>query len=333
MLVEHYGPDYRHIGAVIPPHDLAAYASELIKNDPGLLPDIILWRWEIELRRGIVKFDPRNPSCFQEIAIGQYLKRIIPDRIQTKGEQMSGATTPVYEPFEQMHSGFNYFMIPPEQKLFEVMLGNKNYNILASNSPLTYNPHTLLVSQEKRSQFLSPEDFECVSLLCLDYPNFTFTYSSLGAGAGVNHQHWHMIAGQESYPILCEPLKEFYTDSTITLGMPKHWITNSIVIGGDHEARFDLAARFTKFLQDRNIPHNLFIQQNQIWINPRSRKHSAAMPSKKFGTWETILGICNTSSWDEYHQVDEALFEKALLELKLDVNDEKELKTKLISMI
>lgn len=308
------------------PDNAYEIATKIVKGEPALLPAIIFWRWEIELKRGTVNFDPRNPNSYKQINIGPYVKRIIPDRTQPKTEKFSNPNVPVFLPFEQKFpNNFDFTMAKPGQKLLSIHIGNNWFDIYASNSPLSQVPHTLLVPRELRSHFLLPIDLETISILRELYPTFHFIYSSMGAGAGVNHQHWHMIAGQCEYPVLTRPITLIYQRKNIKIGHYPEWPTDCLVIERHNDYKMDIETEFIRFLQQNNMPHNLFVQQNRTWIDPRSHTDTTMIPGKKYGAWETILGICNACSQTQYDFIEASILEEALHKIRLDVEIQKKM--------
>jgi hypothetical protein len=293
-------------------------ATLMVDEDPSVLPEIIQWRWETELARGVIHFDPRIPENYLTRNMGPYMKRVIRDRMGPKPERMSNPYTPVQVPFETKFSGFDYSMAPPGQLLLSMQIRGGTYDIFAANSPLTEAPHTLLVPREARSQFLLQEDIEVLTEMQERYPGFKFMYSSMGGGAGVNQQHIHMSTAGEFFPILTALQSPYVEQDDIKAGIYFDWPTDSIVLSGDLSCRTQVATEFIQYLQAHDQPHNLFGSDNSIWINPRSRKITERIPGKKYGTWESILGICNACSWEEYYDTDEAVFEGALRDIQLD---------------
>lgn len=298
------------------PEEAYRVATEIVEKEPSLLPEVIQWRWRMELNRGTVDFDPNDPNSYREVAIGRYIKRIIPDRIQPKSEEMSGPDTSVYVPFEQKPSDFVYTMARPGQKLLSIVLEKTAFDIYASNSPLTKAPHTLLVPQDLRPQFMLPIDLQVISVLQARYPLFSFMYSSMGGGAGVNQQHWHMIADSCTYPVLAQPIEFRHQARAFTIGQYCNWPSDSLILGGDADYKTGVLIEFIELLQQLNVPHNLFVKR-WTWLNPRSRLQTALIPGKKFGTWESILGICNACSQEEYDKTDAYVFEQALNMIQL----------------
>lgn len=138
----------------------------------------------------------------------------------------------------------------------------------------------------------------------------------MGAGAGVNHQHWHMMAGECEYPVL-ERSITMRSGKNINIGHYPDWPTDCLFIEKHNDYKMDTEIEFISFLQQNNIPHNLFVKRNCTWITPRSHASTALIPGKKYGAWETILGICNTGSRAQYDFVDENILEQALREIQL----------------
>lgn len=315
------------------PNDAYNIATRIVEKNSALLQEIIFWRWEMELKRGVVNFDPRNPKSYQQVKIGDYIKRIIPDRIQLTTEKFSDPYVPVFLPFEQKYpNNFDFTMARPGQKLLSICVENNWLDIYASNSPLAQVPHTLLVPRELRSQFLLPVDFEAVSILRERYSTFHFIYSSMGAGAGVNHQHWHMMAGQCEYPILTRPITFLHQGKNISIGHYPKWPTDCLVIEKHNNYKMDMEIELISFLQENNIPHNLFVKQNRTWVTPRSHASTSLIPDKKYGAWETILGICNTGSQAQYDFVDASILEQALREIQLKLDTKEKIVRKLKSL-
>lgn len=301
------------------PKSAYLYASDAVFQNPDLLPSIIEWRWKMELDRGVVNFDPRDPKQYRKVKIGSYEKRIIPDRILPDTELFSRSLVPVYLPFETKYpNNFDFTMAKPGQKLLTFEIEGVKFDVFASNSPLAHVPHTLLVPQDLRSQFILAIDIDVASKLIEKYPNFHFIYSSMGAGAGVNHQHWHMMAGQVNYPILARKSVAIFKNQKIKLSYYPQWPTDCILIEKTDNYGMDIEKKFIHYLQQNNIPHNIFIKNNRTWITPRSHKETALIPEKKYGAWETVLGICNTGTQKQYDLVDELILEKALREVQLD---------------
>lgn len=314
------------------PNEAYKIATKIVDEKPDMLPTILFWRWEMELRRGTINFDPRNPESYQQVKIGSYIKRIIPDRIQLNTEKFSDPYIPVFLPFERKYpSNFDFTMVKEGQKLVSIFIENSWLDIYASNSPLAQVPHTLLVPREPRSHFLLPIDFKTVSILQNRYPSFHFIYSSMGAGAGVNHQHWHMMAGESEYPVLTRPITLIQQGKNVDIGHYPEWPTDCLVIEKHDDFKMDMEIKFINFLQKNNIPHNLFVKGNCTWVTPRSHTSTTIIPEKKYGAWETILGICNTGSQAQYDFVDENILEQALSEIQLERGIKKKIVQKLES--
>lgn len=318
-LATNAGIDLSHtiIKDVLDPEYVYKLATEIIKRDPDLLPAVLSWRWEMELRRGIVNFDPRDPEAYKQVKIGSYLKRIIPDRVKPDTEVFSQAV-PVYLPFEQKYpSNFDFTMAKPGQNLLNIEIDGNSFDIFASNSPLASVPHTLLVPTEQRSQFLKPSDIDAVSKLREDYPMFHFVFSSMGAGAGVNHQHWHIMAGQAGYPIHSRPITMIHEGEKAKIGHYPEWPTDCLVIESSDGYEMEVEKEFVKYLQQNNMPHNLFVDGKRTWIAPRSDTGTTLIPGKKYGAWEIILGVCNTNGLDQYNFVNENILIQALRAIQL----------------
>ncbi|MEO6077607.1 MAG: hypothetical protein ABIP54_02375 [Candidatus Andersenbacteria bacterium] len=305
---------------ILSPDNAYEIATKIVSREPALLSAVIFWRWEMELKRGVINFDPREPNSYQEAKIGHYIKRIIPDRIQVDTEKFSDPYVPVFLPFEKKYpNNFDFTMSKPGQKLASIFVENVWFDIYASNSPLASVPHTLLVPQELRSHFLLPIDFDVVLALCANYPEIHFIYSSMGAGAGVNHQHWHMMMGDCEYPILNRNPKTMLDRDGIQVSCYTDWPTDCLLIEKkDKYIGMEIEERLIQYLQNENIPYNLFIKNQRTWINPRSHISTKTIPGKKYGAWETILGICNTGSQEQYNFVNEDTLEKALRDIQLD---------------
>lgn len=149
-----------------PPDDAYDIATKIVEKNPDLLQEILSWRWEMELKRGTINFDPRDPDSYKQVHIGSYIKRIIPDRIQPTTEKFSDPYVPVFLPFEQKYpNDFDFIMAKPGQKLLSIFIEKNWLDIYASNSPLAKVPHTLLVPRESRSQFLLSVDLKTVSII------------------------------------------------------------------------------------------------------------------------------------------------------------------------
>lgn len=316
------------------PEEAHEIATQIAEKKPHLLPTIIFWRWEMELNRKTINFDPRDPSSYKQVNIGPYIKRIIPDRIQPETEKFSGSNVPVFLPFKQKYpNNFDFTMVKNGQKLLSIQVQKNWFDIYASNSPLAQPPHTLLVPREPRSHFLLPIDLQTISILREQYPTVHFIYSSMGAGAGVNHQHWHMIAGQCEYPVLARPITFMYKGKNISIGHYPKWPTDCLVIERHNDYKMDVEIEFIRFLQQNNIPHNLFVQRNRTWINPRSHTETTLIPGKKYGAWETILGICNTCSQTQYDLVKASILEQALRKIQLEPGLKKKIIQKAESLV
>lgn len=309
-------------------------ATDIVEKNPDLLPAAIAWRWEMELRRGVVNFDPRDPSQYKTTGIGSYMKRIIPDRVLPDTEVFSHAAVPVYLPFEQKYpNNFDFTMAKPGQKLLSINVEGNGFNVFASNSPLAEVPHTLLVPQELRPQFLQRPDMEAVLKLQERYPSFHFVFSSMGGGAGVNHQHWHMMAGESQYPVQSRPISPLYEFNGTRIGHYPEYPTDCILIEKSGDVTMDLETAFIEHLQQNNIPHNLFVKGNRTWIAPRSHTETLLIPGKKYGAWETILGVCNTGTQEQYDFVDDTILEQALHTIQLPPAEKAELVQALISLV
>lgn len=301
------------------PENAYEFATEVVERDPDLLPTAISWRWEMELRRGVVNFDPRDPEQYKKVAIGSYMKRIIPDRVLLDTEVFSRAIVPVYLPFETKYpNNFDFTMAKPGQKLLSIDVEGNLFDVFASNSPLAQVPHTLLAPKELRSQFLQPSDIDAVSKLREKYPIFHFVYSSMGAGAGVNHQHWHMMAGRAEYPVLSRPVTVIHQGEKAKIGHYPQWPVDCLTIERADTYGMDIEKEFIHYLQQNDMPHNLFVDGNRTWITPRSHTETSLIPGKKYGAWETVLGVCNTGTRQQYDFVDEPILERALHEIQLD---------------
>jgi hypothetical protein len=318
---------------VVAPEIAHKVASEIVEKEPRLLPEVISWRWEMELKRGTINFDPRNPKNYQQMMMGAYVKRIIPDRVQPETEKFSDSCVPVFLPFEQKYpNNFDFTMSKPGQKLLSMQVGGDCFDIYSSNSPLSRAPHTLVVPKEPRSHFLLPVDLSLISILREKYPAFHFIYSSMGGGAGVNHQHWHMMAGHDDYPILTRPITYIDQNSDISIGCYPEYPTDCYVLERRCDYKMEIEMEFIDYLQKNNVPHNLLAKQNYTWITPRSHTESTLIPGKKYGAWETILGVCNACSQAQYNLIEINIFEQALREIQLKQADREELTKKLKSL-
>ncbi len=301
-------------------------ATKIVHGAPELLSEVIFWRWETALERGVINFDPRDPRSYKEVEIGPYIKRIIPDRTKPETEKFSDSLTPVFLPFNKKYpNNFDFTMAKLGQKLLSIFIENIWFDIYASNSPLASVPHTLLVPRELRSQFLLPIDLRIISILRERYPQFHFIYSSMGAGAGVNHQHWHMMVGQCEYPVIRRSITNIYMDENTNIGHYPEWPTDCIVVESLNDYKMEIEMEFIDFLQKNNVPHNVFVSKNRSWITPRSHINSKLIPEKKYGAWEVILGICNTGSQEQYDFVNVNILEQALREIQLTPNVKKEI--------
>lgn len=295
-----------------PKNILSTHNSEYIR-------EVITKRWKIALDEGIINFDPNDKTQYKECIIGRYLKRIIPDRIRTydNKEVLSDHTTPVKIPFINAHGIFNYNKIHINQELCRIYFKNNIYRIIASNSPLTYSHHTLIVPFIDQSHFLKINDLKFSFEILNTFPDYSIMFSSMGAGAGVNHMHMHMIAGREFYPVSHATKKVFYENSAITAMTLLDWPSDVYILCGESNIILDAGIRFINYLQNTNTPHNMLAFTNELWINPRSRKASIVIPDKRLGTWETILGICNACSLNEYN-ISENEFHKCLKGIRIN---------------
>lgn len=297
-------------------------------DDAGSLADLIACRWEMALKAGAVHFNPADSTQYQEVRIGKYIKRLIPDRAKQGSEIMSDHSMRIFSPFNE--NNFNYNDIPSAQELFRFKINNKTQRIIASDSPLTYSPHTLLVPTDKRPQFILKKDLITAFAIIENSPVFTLLFSSMGGGAGVNHMHWHLIAGKEHYPINNTRTEILINTKKIAVSVPVDWPTDSFIFKGCTDSVIESSFKFIKYLQESNLPHNIFLSHNSIFVNPRARKGARAIPGKKFGTWETILGICNACSQEEYKLIDEHIFQDALRQIMLNTAQKNFLATKII---
>ena len=290
--------------------------SKLIEHGELSLKRAIELRWCLELKSGVINFNPINKSQYKEKRIGKFLKRIIPDRILGKGESMNDCKTPVFVYFKN-NKDFNYNKTPKSQELFRIKIKNLRYRFFVSNSPLSYSPHLLLVPFHNRSQFIRLCDIETIFNILKDEKEFVFLYSSMGAGAGVNHMHIHLIAGREPFPVMSAEKKIFFEKKGYRIEKFKNWPSDSYMFSGNTKKIIENSYKFIKFLQKNNVPHNIFIQKEEVWINPRDRIFSKIMPNKKFGSWEVILGIFNACSVAEYNYINGINFESILTEIKI----------------
>lgn len=291
--------------------------SKMIEDNNISIQDAIETRWEKELQKGIIKFDPRDKNQYKEKKIGIFTKRIIPDRMFSDGEILSDTSTPVFTPFCN-NKNFNYNKAPESQELFRLIINNLIYRFCASNSPLSISPHILLVPLKNRPQFIKFCDIKVIFEIIKKNQEFNFVYSSMGAGASVNHMHIHLISGKEYFPVLNSRKKLFSTKNNFLIKTLVTWPSDAYILVGKNQPITQPAYNFIKFLQINNIPHNLFIRQNEIWVNPRSRITSKIMPNKKFGSWETILGIFNACSKNEYFLINGKIFNNILEEIRID---------------
>ncbi|MEP7166608.1 MAG: hypothetical protein ABI758_01365 [Candidatus Woesebacteria bacterium] len=330
-------PIFTHItpeNPLIDPSLAYEYATDVVALKPDLLPQAVTWRWETELARGIVNFDPREPTSYQRVPMDEYVKRIIPDRIQPKTEKFSNPDVPVYLPFEIKYpNNFDFTMATTGQKLLSIKIESHHFDLYASNSPLFEGPHSLLVPREPRSQFLLSADMEAISLLREKYPEFHFVYSSMGGGAGVNHQHWHVMAGLPDYPVLQRPISVLHSTNKVTIGHYPDFPNDCLVIENTADNSMKIETQFIQYLQQNNIPHNLFVWKNRSWITPRSHTESLVIPDKKYGAWETILGVCNACSQSQYDFINVGLLELALQEIQLERFKKEEIVQKFIQIV
>lgn len=246
---------------------------------------------------------------------------------------MSDCLIPVRYSFGKKPYSFNYQLAPQEQELFRLSINNQRYRILASNSPLTYSYHTLLIPLNRRIQVININDLKNAFSILKKYPEYTILYSSMGAGAGVNHMHLHLIAGKEDYPVLRAKRKRILHNLGLELLSVYNWPQDTYILRGDVNLIIDIADKFIKRLQRYNIPHNLFIRAGELWINPRSRKQSSILPNKKFGSWETILGIFNACSRGEYLTITAPLFYKILHEIQIEPEQKRLLDHQIFKLI
>ena len=155
----------------------------------------------------------------------------------------------------------------------------------------------------------------------------------MGDGGGVNHQHWHMMAGQCEYPILKRQATFIYAGKNARIGHYPKWPTDCILIEKHGKDEMDIEKEFIAFLQQNNIPHNLFVWRNRTWVTPRSHKSTNLIPDKKYGAWETILGICNTGSQTQYDFVNANILQQALREIQLEPGIKERIVRKLESLV
>lgn len=293
-------------------------------RDLGSLSESLLVLWNKALEKGAINFNPRNPNNYKEVKIGKYIKRIIPDRITKLSEKMSDELLPIKLPFSYKLGNFDYTKVKTAQKLLQVNLRIGKYFILASNSPLSIEPHCLLVPCRNRGQFITKVDIRACCEILKYNPDIVFIFSSLAGGAGVNHMHIHLIPGLSKYPTVYAMKRKILSDKgKINIHRLINWKSDLLIIEGNNNKLVNFATYVVGELQKNNMPHNILIKNGQIWVNPRSRKRCFAFKNKKFGSWETMLGICNCCSIKEYMTMTEIIFEKCLTEIMMNKEDNK----------
>ncbi len=289
------------------------------EKDLRSLSKNLLILWNKALKNGIINFDPRNPNNYKEIKIGKYIKRIIPDRISKFSEKMSDELLPVKLPFSYKLNNFDYTKTKTSQKLLQINLVTGKYFIFASNSPLSIEPHCLLIPYKNRGQFIRKVDIKTCNKILKYNPKTVFIFSSLAGGAGVNHMHIHLIPQLNKYPTLyATKIKILSIKNKMNIYKLINWKSDLIIIEGKNNKLLKFTFSIINELQKNNIPHNILIKNGQIWINPRSRKKCTTFKNKKMGSWETILGICNCCSFKEYTAMTEIKFEKCLTEIMMN---------------
>ena len=282
-------------------------------------PERLRQAWHAAVVDGAVKYGSSGQQALLERGIGRFLIRRVPGRGLPGDEGTLSVDSPIFKPVEPTDFTFEPGRLPNSQILDGFTVQDEEFLIIAADVPLAHHPHYLVVSKKVRPQFLLPADLASTWALIEANQGWWATYSSVAAGAGVNHQHTHVIAGPDNLPwmVADRVLVAEDSHSRVRVEQLAQWPSDPVIVRGPRDTVHRAAAALTKLLQQNGIPHNLVLRPGEVAICPRSRRRSTSLPDKKFGTWETILGVCNAST-EDYQRIDEPLFLRSLGEIRLD---------------
>ncbi|OGW97884.1 MAG: hypothetical protein A2Z81_04160, partial [Omnitrophica WOR_2 bacterium GWA2_45_18] len=225
--------------------------------------------WEQKRQEGVLKNDV---SKIQRMRIGNFQIRFKEDSpINTVLKQPLGI---VKRAFNEAEFNFNKIAIM-DQRLFQIDLNGNAARIHVDNGP-DYKYHFLVLPEAERNHSQLIQGHHILTLLKLmrfsGSPNLKFAHNSWGGGAAVNHLHIHGIYYPEGVmPVENAGLEQIRVyPSNVTVNKLVDYPAKGFVFRGeDIVALAEVSGNFIKTLQEKNIPYNLFISRQGIYVLPR----------------------------------------------------------------
>lgn len=288
------------------------------------LESVIGYLWHERMGSGrIFKYDLNG---VKRKSLGLFDLRYIPGRGAKRKEGRSAPTT-VLAPFDA--SAFNFTSIPAEsgERMMRLALPDGTMDLIVNINPFE-DGHFIAVpgQSEARPQYLTSRDL----LLALELshlsrtPRFKLIYNSRGAYASVNHSHFQGfsytgVGGEERMPIERAALKTVAKVSDVTVATVVGYPAEAVVFFSPDMKKLALsAAGYVKILQERNIPHNLLITKDRIYVMPRAfqKDYSATVDDYYIAAIE-LAGEVVLHTEDAYRGVTERDIIKAITEISL----------------
>ncbi|MFC1709930.1 nucleoside monophosphate kinase, partial [Candidatus Omnitrophota bacterium] len=104
--------------------------------------------------------------------------------------------------------------------------------------------------------------------------NISILFNSLHAGASINHIHFHLVYHGEVLAIEQADFDEKFHTDRVKISISNGYETQVIMLEGkDEDALSTTAFGFINRLNKRNIPHNIMVIKNRVYIMPRDIEH------------------------------------------------------------
>ncbi|XP_065207958.1 GDP-D-glucose phosphorylase 1 [Planococcus citri] len=231
------------------------------KNTFSKFDDIIRSQWNEKLNQNLFRYKLNITK--EKFIKNKFYLQLNTDRGVNRRKPSDISS--INQPFDP--STFNFNKINPDEKLCSLMHKNRpndhgKHAVLINVSPLEFG-HILLVPNLKDNlpQVLTEEAIKlAVEVILLSKTSFfRFGFNSLGGFATVNHLHLHGYYLEQCMFLEISPVEEVCNPCYQISNFPSKGFAFQIKCTEEIDPIVKNVYRLVKFLQTRNIPHNLYI--------------------------------------------------------------------------
>ncbi|MFA6384998.1 MAG: UPF0489 family protein, partial [Candidatus Omnitrophota bacterium] len=215
----------------------------------------------------------------------------------------------VYQPFDGSKFNFNTVLErTPFQCLFTTLLPDGPAYILANRNPVKRYSFLLVPDPKKQyPQFLNIESMRmALAVAAASEGNIYLGFNSRGAWASVDHLHfhgWYRARGDERFLLERQATYVVAINDNVAVLRPLAYPAGVVVFESEHSASLARASMgFIETLQRREIPHNIIMVRNRVYVFPKS--NASRTPTEDvFGFYELAGEMTGAQTEERYERI------------------------------